>query len=218
MRVLRLLPLIAVVTLTMCIFALIGRAHRETTVAAADPPTSTAQSQDPPQTCPITKPPTPPFVPPSPYPTQTSDGGFWFGTERLWTYLRKDGTWKGLPHYRPTDTAFRQKVFWFSGGWQIKAQPKLEVTGERLDASAPPSQAATSNGWTNDRQHPFMVTGMDIPTLGCWKIIGHYQRCRVEIRRLGHTVTIIPATFLKPRLVRSPLFPASARICLVFGN
>jgi hypothetical protein len=176
MRVPRLLPLMTVVTLTMGIhLALMGRAYLETTLAAADPPTSTAQSQDRPETCVITKPPTHPFVPPSPYPTQTSNDGFWFGTEKLWTYLRKDGTWKGLPHYRPTDTAFRQKVFWFSEGRQIAAQPKLEVTGERLDASAPPLQAATSNGWTNDRRHPFMVTGMDIPTLGCWKITGHYK-------------------------------------------
>jgi hypothetical protein len=57
---------------------------------------------------------------------------------------------EGLQHYSPSDIAFRQKLFWFREGWRIEMHPKLEVTGKRLDAQAPPLDAAISNGWTND--------------------------------------------------------------------
>jgi hypothetical protein len=130
-----------------------------------------------PKSCPVTKPPAHPFVPPSPYPTQTNSSGFWFGTDKLWTQLPMDGTWKGLPHYNPTDTAFRQKLLWWRRGydWRTENAPKLRVTGRRLDAPAAPLEAGTSHGWTDDANHPFMVVGMDIPTLGCWKVTGRFE-------------------------------------------
>ena len=130
------------------------------------------------KTCPITKPPSPPFIPPAPYPAQAGAGGFWFGTEKLWIRLPVEGTWRGLPHYRPTDTTFRQKLFWWRQGydWRTENPPKLKVTGRRLDSQAPPFEADNANaGWTDDRDHPFIVVGVDIPTLGCWKITGHYE-------------------------------------------
>src|SRR5215467_165235 len=84
-----------------------------------------------PKSCPVTKPPTHPFVPPSPYPSQFGTDGFWFGTEKLWTALQNDGTWNHLPHYQPTDTAFRQKLFWWRQGYDPYAerQPKLTIMG-----------------------------------------------------------------------------------------
>jgi len=54
-----------------------------------------------PETCPVTKPATQPFVPPPPYPAKPSGGQFWFGTDRLWTALPKTGAWIGLGHYTP---------------------------------------------------------------------------------------------------------------------
>jgi hypothetical protein len=66
-----------------------------------------------PETCPVTKPATQPFVPPPPYPARPSGGQFWFGTDRLWTALPKTGAWIGLGHYTPSDPTFRQKLaFW----------------------------------------------------------------------------------------------------------
>jgi hypothetical protein len=128
-----------------------------------------------PKSCPVTQPPTPPFVPP--YPIQTD--GFWFGTDRLWIQLPTEGTWKGLPHYRPTDTAFRQKLFWWREGydWHNDPQPMLKVTGKRLDSPAPPlgTDEHANAGWTDDPDHPFIVVGIDIPTLGCWKITGRFE-------------------------------------------
>jgi hypothetical protein len=58
-----------------------------------------------------------------PYPTQTD--GFWLGSEKLWTMLPKNGTWK-LGHYRPTDTAFRQKLFWWRKDFRGDAQSMLK--------------------------------------------------------------------------------------------
>src|SRR5215469_10742888 len=67
-------------------------------------PTRTPMKPDHvPKTCPITKPPARPFIPPPPFPPTAAHECFWFGTEKLWTQLRGDGTWKGLPHYTPDD-------------------------------------------------------------------------------------------------------------------
>ena len=126
--------------------------------------------------CPVTKPPHPPFVPPAPYP---SDHQVWFGTPKLWTDIPRDGVWRGLPHYTPDDTRFRQKVFWWSEDYDRRKEnpPDLTITGKRLDGTAPAlsTDEHPNAGWTNDSDHPFMVHGIFIPTLGCWKISGHYK-------------------------------------------
>jgi hypothetical protein len=138
---------------------------------------SSAQTvEEPPEGCPVTKPPQPPFLPPLPYP---SEGLVWIGSSKLWTNIPRSGTWRGLPHYTPEDTRFRQKLFWWSNGydWRSENPPELTITGKRLDAPAPPlaTDPHANAGWTNDRDHAFIVAGIFIPTLGCWKITGHYK-------------------------------------------
>jgi len=138
---------------------------------------SSAQTVEvPPASCPVTKPSQPPFLPPAPYP---SDGLVWVGSPKLWTDIQRSGTWLGLPHYTPEDTRFRQKLFWWSKGydWRSENPPELTITGKRLDGPAPPlsTDPHANAGWTNDREHAFMVAGIFIPTLGCWKITGHYR-------------------------------------------
>ena len=129
-----------------------------------------------PDTCPVTKPSDHSFTPPAPYP---SVGSFWIGNEKLWTSVTADGIWNGLGHYAPDDSRFRQKLFWWSEyyDWRTENQPELTVTGERLDGPAPHVAADehANAGWTNDQEHPFMVTGIFIPTLGCWRITGRYK-------------------------------------------
>ncbi len=88
-----------------------------------------------------------------------------------------DGTWGGLPHYTPDDPTFRQKLIWGREGydWHTEPQPKLTVTGRRLDSPAPPLAAdQANNGWVQQDQ-PFIVVGINFPTLGCWEITGHYD-------------------------------------------
>jgi hypothetical protein len=73
----------------------------------------------------------------------------------------------------------RQKLFWWRRGynWRAENPPQLTLTGKRIDASAPPLETDknANPGWTNDQEHPFIVTGIDIPTAGCWQIIGDYK-------------------------------------------
>jgi hypothetical protein len=138
---------------------------------------SSAQSvEKTPDSCPVTKPPEPPFLPPAPYP---SGGLVWVGSPKLWTDIPRSGTWRGLPHYTPDDTRFRQKLFWWSKGydWRTENPPQLTITGKRLDGPAPPlsTDPHPNAGWTNDRDHAFMVAGIFVPTVGCWKITGLYK-------------------------------------------
>jgi hypothetical protein len=130
-----------------------------------------------PESCPVTKPPDPPFIPPAPYPTKITDS-FWFGTQKLWTYLPNKAAWNGLPHYSPSDPTFRQKIFFWHNGYNLRIEPRphLIVTGRRLDATVPPLVfGGANNGWTDDKEHPFIVTGVNFPTLGCWEVAGDYH-------------------------------------------
>jgi len=132
----------------------------------------------PSDTCPVTKSYlTSLFVPPSPYPAKAPTGLFWFGSDRLWTALPVNGTWKGLPHYTPSDPTFRQKLFFYRQGydWHTDPPSRLTATGKRLDAAAPPLLSdRANNGWVRPDQ-PFIVTGINLPTLGCWEITARYQ-------------------------------------------
>src|SRR5262249_25454680 len=128
-----------------------------------------------PDTCPVTKPADQPFVPPPPYPPKPSSG-FWFRTDSLWTLLPLNGTWSGLPNYTPDDPTFRQKMFFWRQGYDPEAepQPKLRLTGKRLDSLAPPLRSDEANSGWQRRDQPFVVTGINFPTLGCWEITAHY--------------------------------------------
>jgi hypothetical protein len=50
----------------------------------------------------------------------------------------------------------------------------LIVTGERLDASAPLLVASRATNAYADDIDSAMLVGVDLPTLGCWKITGKY--------------------------------------------
>ncbi len=132
----------------------------------------------PPATCPVTRPPSPPFVPPAPYPATTGPGAFWFGTQKLWTVLPTSGEWRGLRGYNPTDLSYRQKLFWWRQGsyWVAEPRPKLIVTGRQLDASEPPLIVSGPHaGYREQDTKSFMVVAVDFPTLGCWEITGDYE-------------------------------------------
>src|SRR5579864_5274650 len=137
--------------------------------------------EDVPETCPVTKPSTPPCVPPQSYSTNAPQGSFWFGTDELWTFLPVNGTWR-FGHPTGDSPIFREKLFFWQQGfdWHEEPQPKLKVTGKRLDASAPlvtlfvTAERANNAGWSAP-QHPFMVTAINIPTPGGWQITAHHR-------------------------------------------
>jgi hypothetical protein len=137
-----------------------------------------SKSESPPDSCPITQPPSKPFVPPAPYPNKITADSFWLGSEKLWTSRSKNGLWFG---YWTTNLElgkhkiYFDKVFWWRKGydWRVESPPQLKVTGKRLDAPAPALYA----GQTQPAfiKIPAMVSGVDIPTVGCWEITGEYK-------------------------------------------
>jgi hypothetical protein len=137
--------------------------------AAAVRPAPTPASVAP-ASCPITRPPDRPFVPPAPYPRvppRLYGDMFWYGTKRLWTWLDADGT------------ALRSdKSFWWRQGydWRTETTPALSITGRRLDGPAPAVTASeATNGFREQDIGAFMLLGLDLPTGGCWELTGHYH-------------------------------------------
>lgn len=130
--------------------------------------------REPPASCPVTQPPTQPFVPPQPWPAQAPYAGeLWYGTRELWTMVRHDGTWWGLPKNL---AGYTQKVFWWRDGyvWTDEPQLALTATGRRLDASAPPLVVSRATNAFHEDFQSAMLIGVDFPTLGCWEITGRH--------------------------------------------
>jgi hypothetical protein len=148
-----------------------------TVTPADDSLTETVQSKNtassPPSSCPVTVPQDPPFVPPSPYDRLGFDGEFWYGSNSLWTAVRQNGTWEALPH---NPEGYTQKVFWWREGYSAgqEPEPELAVTAERLDAQAPSIQGSKATNASASDIGSAMLVGVDLPTLGCWKITGKY--------------------------------------------
>ena len=131
-------------------------------------------SSSPPADCPITLPQKPPFVPPPPYDHLGFEGEFWYGSNSLWTAVRQNGTWEALPH---NPEGYTQKVFWWREGYSVgeEPEPALTVTAERLDGKAPSIQGSKATNASASDIGSAMLVGVDLPTLGCWKITGKYR-------------------------------------------
>lgn len=145
--------------------------------AACGPfPSSEAPPVSQPPHCPVTAKPSPPFVPPSPYPESPParyEREFWYGRRELWTMLSEDGIWSGLPR---SDAGYGQKVFWWAEGYSVSREqrPELVVTGRRLDREAGPMTASQATNATADFGEAMLV-GVAVPTEGCWEITGRYR-------------------------------------------
>jgi hypothetical protein len=133
----------------------------------------------PPADCPVTQPQDPLFVPPEPYASTAPYGEFWYGTNDLWTMLQPDGLWYALPY---DGDGYGQKVFWWREGYDAKTEPQPQITlsGRRLDGDAPAfEQTGGTNGYHADMGE-FMLTGVTIPTAGCWEITGRYGQAELS--------------------------------------
>lgn len=154
-------------------------AQSNNSVSADLPAKSKTVSKDSPPDCPLTIPQNPPFTPPPPYADLGLEGEFWYGSNLLWTAVRQNGVWEGLPH---NPEGYTQKVFWWSEGfsWKEEPEPELIVTGERLDASAPPLNASKATNASASDIGSAMLVGVDLPTFGCWKITGQYKKSELS--------------------------------------
>ena len=140
---------------------------------------SAQQPFSPPASCPVTGPPEPRFVPPSPFDSGEGERSFLLGTEKLWVGLRKSGVWYWAPHKRGHEIEVQpltEKTFWASVDfkWDKEWRPKLKVTGRRLDGPAPPLLTLpTTNAFPGPAAA--MLVGVYVPTPGCWEITGEYR-------------------------------------------
>jgi hypothetical protein len=141
--------------------------------------TSEVVPHDPPVSCPITVPQDPLFIPPVPYDALGFKGEFWYGSSSLWTAVRENGIWEALPH---NPNGYTQKVFWWRDGyiWTEEPQPALTVTGERLDAPAPPLHVSEATNASASDTGSAMLVGVDFPTPGCWKVTGKYADAEIS--------------------------------------
>ena len=167
-----------------------AQANQELSIPAAKRIESTStpalNSGAPSAGCPLTTPQDPPFVPPPPYDKLGFEGEFWYGSPALWTAVRHNGTWEALPH---NPEGYTQKVFWWRDDyvWVNEPEPALIVTAERLDVKAPPVNASkATNAYASDIGSAMLV-GVDLPSLGCWKITGKYGQTE-----LSFVVRVVP--------------------------
>lgn len=124
--------------------------------------------------CPVTPPPDEVFVPPAAFPAVAPEGLFYIGTPALWTALPVEGYWESLPQ---DEHGYTNKIVFWSESYNVEREPvpALTVSGRRLDGDSPPLDAPTAtNGYSADSGQ-FMLTGVNIPTTGCWEISGAYN-------------------------------------------
>lgn len=129
--------------------------------------------------CPITKAPAERFIPPLPWHPMTSsdDTYFEFGTPGLWAPVTNH--WK-LNREQNKLPYFSEHYLW---DWKKPPVPTLAVVARRLDVPAPLVWAdhvsgagpsfVTGEPWPTWRRDGAMVTGLDIPSAGCWEVSAH---------------------------------------------
>jgi hypothetical protein len=152
-----------------------------TTTLGADRPTRDPARPAPPSSCPVTVP-SPPFVPPSPFPRRyphlEGDSQYaWYGTPSLWTALDTRGeVWWALPR---TDLGLTNKTFWYSAAYSVLREPVPDIvvravkldTGEMLEGEWP-TNAVDGSGES-------MLVGVDVPSTGCWVFTGAYRGAKL---------------------------------------
>ncbi|HKO62186.1 MAG TPA: hypothetical protein VJV03_13570 [Pyrinomonadaceae bacterium] len=139
------------------------------------------QKSVPPASCPVTVKPAILFIPPAPYQLDDNDHGFWIGTDKLFTALPKSGqvwiTGPREPGHEHEVQPLTAKIFWASVdfNWRTEWPVQLKVTGRRLDGTAPPLLAMRSTNAMVGGPNGAMLSGVYVPTPGCWEITGDYK-------------------------------------------
>jgi len=135
--------------------------------------------------CPVTERPDPAFIPPEYYEgKEPFEGAFWYGSEGLWTMLLEEAG-SELPL---SEDGFIQKLFWWADGYVYSEEPMPEflLLGERLDTNAPVIESTEATNAFSEYGSS-ILTGVAIPTEGCWQISGRYRG-----ETLSFVVEVVP--------------------------
>jgi hypothetical protein len=150
------------------------------------------QTETVPASCSFRHRPTREFVPPVDYhPVKLPEDFFNIGSEKLWTVIREPMVWQWAPHqpgHEQEVQPLTEKIFWYRADydWRAEPQPRLTITGRRLDGLAPPlmvmtwqrrnaAPAQATNAIMDDSGKGAMLTGVYVPVPGCWEITGDYE-------------------------------------------
>ena len=187
----RIFPL-AIISLltTICFEALQTPDSTQAALASAAQQTAGPPLEKVSEACPVTKPPAQPFVPPPPpYWTEHNPDQFWYGSESLWTLLGISGIWNIKHNVLEAQGGYRTKLtYWRQGfNWRNEAKPKLMVTAKRRDREASPVAADPAHTVFVTTERPGMMTGIDMPSTGCWELTAQYGG-----HRLSFVVSVQP--------------------------
>ena len=118
--------------------------------------------------CPVTQPPSPPFIPPAVFAGVPQLEEFWYGSAALWTRLPNTGDFL-LP-------GRVQKVFYWRPGFdgRVEQRPAMVVRLERLDAPSPRVEITNVTNAFFDGSWAMLV-GVVAPSPGCWQVTAQYQ-------------------------------------------
>lgn len=160
-----------------------------------------------PANCHVTLPADGEFVPPISFhvPLSLPQGQFWFGTEKLWTILPIDGTWRGWSGAIDPDSdyAYSMKIPWFRVHPAFSPKDPLTITGKRIDGPAPSfSEVFWGNAFPRDEDNAMIMGGISIPTYGCWQITTQYRN-----QELTYTAWVVRG----PQEERSSAMPSTAQ-------
>jgi hypothetical protein len=133
-------------------------------------------------TCATTLEPHPQFVPPSPYQQDAPSGQFWYGSDSLWTLLGITGIWNSHRNVHEDAGVYTTKlVYWRQGfDWRKEVDPELSVVAKRLDREAPQIRAGPARAVFVTGPRPAMMTGIDIPSAGCWELTAEYHEHKLS--------------------------------------
>lgn len=107
----------------------------------------------------------------------------WYGNGLLWAGLSRDGIYAVSPDRVAADGSIGNKLLW------VTTPPfrKPTVSGERLDAPAPPLRVLSVNrGSFAGAERPSYMSAVTFPTAGCWRL-----RARVGDLSLVYVVSVI---------------------------
>ncbi len=139
------------------------------------------------ESCPVTKPPSPAFVPPAPYPEDRAPGQFLYGSPSLWVAVRAH--WSAQPRRKA-------KLLYFRQGYDAVAEPnpRLSVVARRLDKPDPLVWAPPVRSINVDHTagNMFMASEFNIPASGCWEVSAHYEPAADKAETLTFTVWVEP--------------------------